>query len=179
MQAKYPRTLAYLERFRPLLERRAAFRRYQSAGPFYAMYNVGPYTVAPHKVVWRRMDRRINAAVIESAGDCPNFHPTIPQETCALVACATSDEAHYLCAMLNSATLNRCAAAHSPRGAKSFGTPGMFEYLPLRRFQADDAAHAELARLSRAAHAAAENAAALADIQARIDALASAAWGES
>ena len=28
------------------------------------MYDVGPYTVAPIKVVWRRMDRRINAAVV-------------------------------------------------------------------------------------------------------------------
>ncbi len=65
MRAKYPRTLAYLERFRELLVARAAYRRYQQSGPFYAMYNVGPYTVAPVKVIWRRMDRRINAAVVE------------------------------------------------------------------------------------------------------------------
>ena len=65
---RYPRTLAYLERFRELLHRRAAYRRYQQSGPFYAMYNVGPYTVAPIKVVWRRMDRRINAAVVEFCG---------------------------------------------------------------------------------------------------------------
>ncbi len=52
-------------------------------------------------------------------------------------------------------------------------------FLPIHGQYSMLAAHAELARLSRAAHAAAENAAALADIQARIDALASAAWGES
>ena len=68
MQTKYPRTLAYLERFHELLASRAAYRRYQQSGPFYAMYNVGPYTVAPIKVVWRRMDRRINAVVVESCG---------------------------------------------------------------------------------------------------------------
>ena len=28
------------------------------------MYNVGPYTLAAHKVVWRRMDRQIRAAVV-------------------------------------------------------------------------------------------------------------------
>ena len=56
------------KRFRDLLTARAAYRRYQQRGPFYSMYNVGPYTVAPVKVVWRRMDRRINAAVVEAIG---------------------------------------------------------------------------------------------------------------
>ena len=67
MRERFPRTLAYLERFRDLLVSRAAYRRYQQGGPFYSMYNVGPYTIAPVKVVWRRMDRRINAAVMESS----------------------------------------------------------------------------------------------------------------
>ena len=44
------------------------YRQYQSGAAFYSMYNIGHYTVAPIKVVWRRMDRRINAAVV--AG-CP------------------------------------------------------------------------------------------------------------
>jgi hypothetical protein len=184
MRAKYPRTLAYLERFRDLLASRAAYRRYQHGGPFYAMYNVGPYTVAPIKVVWRRMDRRINAVVVEhnmSGGadipvcrDCcvrpgrqeclPHWgekgglpvlprRPPIPQETCVLVACDSSDEAHYLCATLNSAAVNELVAAHSVRGGKGFGTPGMFDFLPLRRYRPDDPRHVELARLSRQAHA--------------------------
>ena len=137
MRSKYPRTFAYLERFREVLASRAAYRRYQQSGPFYAMYNVGPYTVAPIKVVWRRMDRQINATVVEprGTGDTPTLgvsllgtssaghelpqrhclfqavahlgekaellRPMIPQETCVLVACDSSDEAHYLCAMLN------------------------------------------------------------------------------
>ncbi len=63
MRQKYPRTLAYLEHFERQLKGRAAYRRYQQGRPFYSMYNVGPYTTAPIKVVWRRMDRRISAAV--------------------------------------------------------------------------------------------------------------------
>ena len=115
MRQQFPRTLAYLERFRDLLSARAAYRRYQGRGPFYSMYNVGPYTIAPVKVVWRRMDRRINAAVIEfsyssstGAGGMPSAQqrPMIPQETCVLVACESADEAHYICAVLNSAMVN-------------------------------------------------------------------------
>ncbi len=170
MRERYPRTLEYLERFRDLLVSRAAYRRYQRRGPFYSMYNVGPYTVAPVKVVWRRMDRRINAAVVESSGD----RPPVPQETCVLVACDRSDEAHYLCAMLNSAPIGELVSAHSVRGGKGFGTPGMLDFLPLGRFDPSDPRHVELAALSRQAHAAAgsEEAVSVAELQRRMDGLA-------
>jgi hypothetical protein len=173
MRAKYPRTLAYLQRFRDLLTSRAAYRRYQQTCPFYSMYNVGPYTVAPIKAVWRRMDRQINAAVVESADIVGLRRPMIPQETCVLVACETSDEAHYLCAMLNSKSVNETVAAHSVRGGKGFGTPGMFDFLPLRRYRPDDPRHLELASLSRQAHVAPTTAG-----QRQIDELARQMWSD-
>jgi hypothetical protein len=158
MHERYPRTWEYLERFRGLLASRAAYRRYQQRGPFYSMYNIGPYTMAPVKVVWRRMDRRINAAVIEAYHDpLLGRRPVIPQETCVIVACDSADEAHYLCAVLNSAVVNELVRASSVRGGKGFGTPGMLDFLPLRRFRADDPRHLELAALGRTAHAAAED----------------------
>ena len=215
MREKYPRTLAYLERFREMLVARAAYRRYQQRGPFYSMYNVGSYTVAPIKVVWRRMDRRINATAVEpptdsarppvispfekgataglysSAGDISRENTAgqassgtrisrsrlfqraalgsssrpavaalwektfVPQETCVLVECGFSDEAHYLCAMLNSRQINELAAAHGIVGGKSFGSPGMLKHLPIERFDPANQQHLELASLSRESHAAA------------------------
>jgi SAM-dependent methyltransferase len=171
MRDRYPRALAYLEQFRELLVARAAYRRYQQRGPFYSMYNVGPYTVAPVKLVWRRMDRQINAAVVESHDDpLLGRRPVIPQETCVLVECNSTDEAHYLCAVLNSAAVNELVRASSVRGGKGFGTPGMLEFVPLRRFQVDNPHHRELAQLSRQAHAAA--ASRLANIERQLDRLA-------
>ena len=182
MRERYPRTLAYLERFRDLLAARAAYRRYQHGGPFYSMYNVGPYTLSPIKVIWRRMDRRINAAVVETGsvsvlgGDrmledhcCTHGRrgnhacrpgvegfwgrrPVVPQETCVLVACDSTDEAHYLCALLNSDPINERVAAYSVRNGKGFGTPGMLEFLGLRRFHPHDSRHQELVAMSRRAH---------------------------
>jgi adenine-specific DNA-methyltransferase len=78
----------------------------------------------------------------------------IPQETCVLVACDSVDEAHYVCAMLNSAMVSDLVAASSVRGGKGFGTPGMLDYVPLRRYRSDDPRHVELVALSRQAHAA-------------------------
>ncbi len=153
MRREYPRTYCYLEQFAPLLSSRAAYRRYQGQKPFYSMYNVGPYTVAPIKVVWRRMERMIRAAVVEPVDEpLLGRRPLVPQETCVLIACASADEAHYLCAVLNSQRTGALVAAHSVVGGKGFGTPGMLEYLGLRRFDASDRRHAALAACSRQAH---------------------------
>ena len=175
MQQEYPRTYAYLKRFDRVLTRRAAYRRYQGNGAFYSMYNVGPYTVAPIKVVWRRMDRRINAAVVRPIDDLVlGPRPVIPQETCVLIEAGSSDEAHYMCAVLNSSIVNFLVTSHSVLGGKGFGTPSILDFVKLRRFNPSDPRHAELAACSRRAHA---GAAAGDAVRRRIDELAGQLWG--
>lgn len=166
----FPKTYAYLQRFEPQLRRRAAYRRYQESAPFYSMYNVGEYSVAPHKVVWRRMDRLVRAAVLESL-DVPLLgrRPVLCQETCAMVATETAEEAHYLAAVLNSTIIGFLVQAHNVRGGKGFGSPGMLEYLGIRRFDARNEDHRELARLSLTAHRARANGQDLGPIQRAID----------
>jgi hypothetical protein len=170
MQARWPSSYAYLSEFRPLLEARAAYRRYQSAGPFYAMYNVGPYTTAPWKVVWRRMDRRLRAAVVGQA-EVPGagLRPIVPQETCVLVAVDSADEAHYLCGLMNSRLADFLARGSSVDGGKGFGTPGMLDHLNLRRFEPANPLHRELAACSREAHRAAAEGQDLGTLEAEID----------
>lgn len=178
LQARCPRAYAYLSGFRALLERRAAYRRYQGEGPFYAMYNVGPYTVAPWKVVWRRMDRRLRAAVV-GQGNVPGagWRPLVPQETCVLVAAHSAEEAHYLCARLNSSLSAFLAQSSSVDGGKGFGTPGMLDHLGLRRFDAADSRHLALAACSRRAHEAAAQGDDLGPIEAELDDLVAALVG--
>lgn len=172
MRARLPRSYAYLSEFRPLLEARAAFRRYQSEGPFYAMYNVGPYTVAPWKVVWRRMDRRLRAAVI---GQCEvpgaGWRSIVPQETCVVVATQSAEEAHYLCAVVNSPLSAFLARSSSVDGGKGFGTPGMLDYLNLRRFEPANRLHRELAACGLRAHTAAASGGDLDPIEAELERL--------
>ncbi len=153
MVRQYPKTYAYLKQFRQMLTDRAAYKRYQNRAAFYSMYNVGTYTVAPLKVVWRRMDRRINAAVLGQVDD-PHLgtRPVVPQETCALVAVDSAPEAHYLCAVLNSSIVNFLVASHSVCGGKGFGTPSMLDFLNLRRYDPTNPQHAELSECSRQAH---------------------------
>ena len=178
MQGRYPRTHAYLRRFADVLTRRAAYRRYQQGTAFYSMYNVGPYTVAPIKVVWRRMDKRMSAAVVEPV-EHPLLgpRPVIPQETCVLVAVDSADEAHYLCALVNSSVVNFLVASHSVRGGKGFGTPSILDYIRLRRFEPGNALHADLAASSRRAHEATQRGEPVPQIQHEIDRLAGRLWG--
>ena len=155
--ATTPASFAYLQRFQTMLTARAAYRRYQQRQPFYSMYNVGPYTLAPAKVIWRRMDRKIRAAVAEPWDDpLLGPRPVVPQETCVLIACSGGDEAHYLCALLNSASIDALVASHSVAGGKGFGSPSILDYLPLRKFDPADPRHAELATLSRRLHVSTE-----------------------
>ena len=126
--------------------------RYQQDAAFYSMYNVGPYTVAPLKVVWRRMDRRMQAAVVqphEVPGAGPR--PAIPQETCVLVPAATLDEAHYLAALLNSDPIDALLRAFSVSGGKGFGSPSILQSLGLRRYDPNNAQHQELTEQGRLA----------------------------
>lgn len=170
LAARWPRTLAYLEQFESLLRRRSAYRRYQQEAPFWSMYNVGPYSLAPWKVVWRRMDRQVRAAVVGTLDDpLLGPRPVLPQETCVLIAVDNSDEAFYLCALLNSAVVDFLVHAHSVRGGKGFGTPSMLDYAQLKRFRPHDPAHRSLATLAREAHQRAQAGQTLADLQEEID----------
>ncbi len=154
LRARWPRTYAYLRAHERVLRERAALRRFQRGRPFYSMYNVGPYTLAPCKVVWRRMDRRLRAAVVEPAvHGLLGPRPVVPQETCVFIPGESLEEAHYLSAMLNSGPLGRLVAACSVQGGKSFGTPAILDVLGLARFDPRCGVHGELAALSRAAHA--------------------------
>lgn len=178
MREQYPNAYAYLSHFRELLERRAAYRRYQAQAAFYSMYDVGPYTLAPFKVVWRRMDHRIRAAVLEPFHQ-PGFgaRPVVPQETCSLVAADSADEAHYLCAMLNSAWVQFLVESHNVRGGKGFGSPGMFEYLRIDRYDPDQAIHRQLAAASQTAHRLVAAGDSAAPVVAEIDSWISELWG--
>lgn len=150
LRCSYPKTFAYLKRFEPLLLLRAAYRRYQGESPFYSMYNVGPESVSPWKVAWRRMDRRINAAIL-AVRDDPRIgrKPVLCQETCVETAVSGEREAYYLLAELSGSIINFIAQAHHVRGGKSFGSPGTLEYLGLKRFNPENEGHRKLSELGR------------------------------
>jgi SAM-dependent methyltransferase len=184
LQTHYPRTYAYLKRFEAVLRARAAFKRYFTrserggrvveTGPFYSMFDVGDYTFAPWKVVWPNIASSLEAAVISNH----DGKLIIPQHIITLIGCTAEDEAHYLCALINSSCANFAAKAYSQRGGKSFGDPHILEHIRIPRYVPSHPLHRQLAELSQTAHAAAkaEDTARLAAIEDEIDHLAAQMW---
>jgi len=188
LRVTHPGTYDYLSQFRPELERRSGFRRYftrkraTSPNAFYSIFNFGTENLAPVRVIWATMGTFFRAAVVETVDD-PLLGGRPPQvkNTVIFAPVQTLDEAHYLCALLNSAPLNYLASFSSVRGGKSFGSGRFFDRVRIDAFRSGDAAHQRLADASRRAHeaVASDDAGALAAAVADIDVAAESYWGLS
>ncbi|QGP92267.1 N-6 DNA Methylase [Neomoorella glycerini] len=186
MVERYPRTYSYLKRFEEVLRERAAFKRYFirkdrngnviETGPFYSMFDVGDYTFNPYKVVWPNIASKIEAAVIDKLLDGKVL---LPQHIVTLIACGEPAEAHYLCALMNSSTVNFALQSYSMKGGKSFGDPHILENVAIPIFDPTNKLHFTLASLSQKAHTMVVNGdnKALAEIEEEIDLLAARLWG--
>jgi hypothetical protein len=184
LQENYPRTYGYLKRFEEVLRKRAAFKRYFTrkdknnriveTGPFYSMFNVGPYTFAPWKVVWRYVASDFIVAVAEPY----DGRPTVSNEKLMLVACENDQEAHYLCATLNSSPIRLAVRGFF---VETQIAPHVIERLCIPRFDPANPVHIRLAELSKEAHAAAArgDAQGLRAIEAELDRVAAQVWGLS
>jgi hypothetical protein len=157
MQAMAPAIAGYLAAFEPELRQRAAFRRYferpgkngltVETGPYYSMFNIGPYTLSPWKVVWNRMGHRLAAAVV----GCHEGKPIIPQETHCFFPVASETEAHYLASLLNSRLAEEALSSVGQTGGKSFATPSSIHRLALKAFDEHELLHQQLAAAGRQA----------------------------
>jgi hypothetical protein len=184
LQARYPRTYGYLKRFEPVLRQRAAFKRYftrperggrvTETGPFYSMFGVGDYTFAPWKVVWREQSSTLTASVVGPQGN----KPMVPDHKLMLVDCKRAEEAHFVCACLNSSVGQMVAISYAVEIQMN---PHLLEHIRIPRFDPQDAVHCRLAKLSQAAHEAAKagDEKRLRQIEAEIDRQAARLWGLS
>jgi len=164
LQSQRPKTYAYLKRFeKALRDRRDRGTRgiLDQGGAFYSMFSVSEYTFAPFKVVWPRIAKDIQAAVVSSE--------VIPQETITLIGVDSRTEANYICSLLNSLPFRFSALTYSQSGGKGFGSPHIIQNLRIPKFEADSATHSELAELG-------DKATQGADVQPEINAAAAEAW---
>jgi hypothetical protein len=174
VKINFPKTYEHLKSFEALLLNRAAFKKYMSARdvPFYTMYDLGGYTYASYKVVWNQMGNKLMACVVSSANDKFLGNKLIlPEHVLAFIPTDNEDEAHYLCAILNSSIADLVLRSIAG-GTKSFGTPKMIEEtLNIPRYNAKNVIHTRLVVLSKKAHqiASTNNIQELAQIEGEID----------
>jgi len=152
LESTTPMTYRYIRGFEALLRRRAAFQRYFQASssaeaPYYSMFNVGRYTLAPHKVVWRRMIAPPVAAVVATIEDVP----ILPQETLCFIPCTGRDESFFYAGLINSTPFAAAALAVSQGSSKSFGGPHLLELVCLPTFNSRLELHQRMVECARGA----------------------------
>jgi len=174
MKVSFPKTFAYLNRFRDVLDQRrdAVLMRSRGSIPFYSIGAVGDYTFAPYKVVWREQAAGLTVAVVEPQAD----KIVMPDHKLMLVDCQDQSEAHYLCAALNSSPAQLVVLSYSVTIQMD---THVLENIRVPRFDPANPTHLALADLSRQAHAAtaAGDAARVREIELEVDRLAARLWG--
>jgi len=173
LQTDYPKTYGYLKRFEKNLRNRSGYKQILSKRKeeFYGVMDIGTYTFAPWKVVWTRL-ARIEAAVV----GLHKGKPIVPQETVTLVNCSSAEEAHYICALVNSSPFQFAAISCSQEGGKSMGSMHILEYIRIPLFDPKNPVHYRLAELSKRAHEAARDGDKVREIEAEIDLWAAKLW---
>jgi hypothetical protein len=149
LRRECPRTYAYLDERRDRLAARGS--SWFDAGPFYSLFGVGPYTWADYKVVWCRLGFKPHFAVVSTVED-PDLgeRRVVPGDHYMFVATDDGDEAHYLCALLNSAPYQR-TLRDLAEGGKASLTKSVVSELTLPRWTGRPNQR-RLATLSRRAH---------------------------
>lgn len=155
MRARYPEALRFLSKFKKELRQRAAYQRYFTrddrrtghveTGPYWSMFNVGDYTLAKHKVIWREQaDEFVAAVVSRSSPSLP-----LPNHKIMLVACSTAQEAHYVCGLVNSLPARAFVKCYAIETAIS---THVIETIRIPKFDAKSKSHQAVVAASRQAH---------------------------
>jgi len=189
MAENNPLTHAYLLQFEKELVARAAYQKYFvrevkkgakvvrriPTGPFYSMYNISADTFAQYRVAWKRMADRMSAAVLGKLTTPFGRKEVISTDTTSFFVAADAEEAHFLCALLNSDAVNDYIASFSGAG-RGFGAPSAMTHLQIPKFDPRQEAHRELAALSQKAHKLTEQGKSIDDIDAEVNRAAKALW---
>ena len=111
------------------------------------MYNVGPYTMAAWKVVWREQSSQFQAAFVESWQQ----QSLLPDHKLMMVPCSNQQEADFILALLNSSPSRLTVHSYAISTSTSTHVLGT---IAVPRFKETDVDHIRLAELSNRCHVA-------------------------
>jgi hypothetical protein len=143
-----PRARRHFARFRAKLEARSTWRTRMPDAPYWAIYNVGPYTFAPWKVVWAEQARGLAAAVVGERVVGVDTKPVVPDHKIYFVPFDDPEPAHYLCALLNAPCVRAAIDAFTVK--LQVGT--LFQHVHLPPYVDTDPVHRALAACRGGVH---------------------------
>jgi len=150
MAISFPKTYAYFKQFKDLLLNRAAYQLLRKGHPFYIMKDISTYTFAPYKVVWRYIAENFTCAVTWPVFDSfLGLKEVIHDHRLIAISSNSKQEAHYICALLNSSP--SCFLINSYKVETQTSTH-VLEYVNIPKFNSQNEIHLKLSELSEIAH---------------------------
>jgi len=163
VKTEYPHTYRYFSIFSEELMNRSIHKLWGKGNPFYAVYDIGSYTFAPYKVVWKRIAGAITGkavsfecAVVEPMHiKLPNgeavsgLKPVVPDDSTILLGFDKPDEAYYVCGVLNSSIARAIIASYTYELRQE---THILEYVNVPRYDPKNPVHKQISQLSRRAH---------------------------
>lgn len=176
MKQKYSKAYSFLKQFKSDLENRSLHKRWGAKNPFYAMYNIGPYTFAPYRVAWKRSTKKFAAVVLESIDNniLGNVF-VVPNAKVMFIPFDNEKEAHFFCSLINSSY----ARFQINRSITSEAHGDILDALPIPKYNDNDSLHGKLFKLSKQCHAVATNGdnEVLTKLEAEVDKVTARIWG--
>jgi hypothetical protein len=153
MKVNFPKTYGFLLQFRNFLLERPAYKLLRKGHPFYIMIDVHKESFASFKVTWKQIGSKIDAAVLGSFDDAHvGKKVLIPQWTLAFIPTENEDEAHYLCAMINSTPVEALVKLFSQLGGKGFAPPSIIDKVKIPQYDSRNEIQKKLVEMSKKAH---------------------------
>lgn len=176
MDMHCPKTKEYFLRFEKELKARSAFKKYQEENSLWSQYNVGPYTFAPHKVVWSEVGYDVKTAVVSSHESTHlGKKVVVPDHTVVAISLENESEAHYVCAMLNSSPSQFIVVGY----VVLHPSPHILKNIKIPKYDPKNDLHQELVRLSEQCHEKVAIGITVSDLEDQIDELTAELWGLS
>jgi type II restriction/modification system DNA methylase subunit YeeA len=156
MKIKFPLTYQYLNTYRNELESRSIHKLWGKGNPYYAVYDIGVYTFAQYKVVWKNIAGEISGKAEFSCAVIGDYEDKflgrrilIPNVKLMLVPLESDEEAHYLCGVLNSTFVRAIVASYVIETGIS---AHILDTIKPPRYNPNNVLHKKIASLSRRAH---------------------------
>ena len=168
-------TREYFYRFENELIKRSAYKKYQSGTAIWTQYNVGPYTFAPYKVVWKYIATEMTCAVISTKIDqFLGKKIVIPDHRLIIISSDNKNETHYICAVLNS-SISRFIVKSYCIGTQL--APHIMQNIAVPKYDSNNLIHSDLSKLSQKCHEKTAAGIDVTDLEEQIDELAVEMWG--
>ncbi|MEM5810269.1 MAG: hypothetical protein QW156_05255 [Candidatus Aenigmatarchaeota archaeon] len=151
LKIKYPFTFQYLNNLKEVISKRWEQKLVTKSGkyPFYFLFRFNEDVTKKYKVVWQDIADRIYAAVSTPVSDSYLGQTIpVPDDTVDYITVENLDEAHYICAILNSSIVNFIIQSYHHLHFR----PQVLQRLNIKKFNLKNNVHKMLSELSKKAH---------------------------